>query len=193
MRRLILPALLLAANPALAWKISEAGKPFTHKGSGYSVQFPPHWKYDKLWFSDESGATRDGPGLQSIFVDFRAHKTAFRAIKKGSSESALTQDLAADLIADMTKERDLENVQILADEPTTLAGRPAFRLQIEYKSPVVRGAVRYREIIVGTVNAKGLYLIGYRAPVLHYFARDTRAFEASLASFSIADNPVKGR
>jgi hypothetical protein len=186
-------ALLLAllAAPAQAWKIAESGAPFSHKSSGYSVQFPVGWKYNKLLFSDESGATRDGPALQTIFVDFRSHKSAFRAIKQKSSEAMLPQDLAQQLVADMTKERGLENVTTLADEPTELAGRPAFRLKFEYRLPVQRGAIRYREIIVGTVNEKGLYLVGYRAPVLHYFDRDAAVFDQTLATFAIA--PVAAR
>ncbi len=170
----------------LAWKLAVDGQPFTHKGSGYSVQFPAGWKFAKLWFSDESGATREGPLLQAIYVDFRPHKRAFAAIKQESSAATPPQELAQRLVADMTKERDLENVQIQSDEPAELAGRPAFRLQFEYKAPVKRGAVRYREIVVGTVNEKGLYLIGYRAPVLYYFERDTVAFEQALKTFAIA-------
>jgi len=183
--RAALLLLLLAPALALAWKLSEAGKPFTHAGSGYSVQFPVGWKYNKLAFSDESGATRDGPFLQAIYVDFRAHKTAFKSLKQASSATMLPQDLAEKLVADMTKERGLENVTTLGSEPAELAGQPAFRLSFEYRAPVERGAVRFREVVVGTVNARGLYLLGYRAPVIRYFERDLAAFDATLTSFAI--------
>ncbi|MFO1428322.1 MAG: hypothetical protein U1F11_15400 [Steroidobacteraceae bacterium] len=176
-----------AAAPARAgWKLAAEGTPFKHAASGYSVQFPPGWRYDKLWFSDESGATRDGPFLQSIFVDFRAHKNAFKAIKKSSTADELPQDLAQDLIGDMTKERSLENVTILSNVPQVLADRPGFRVTFEYKMTITRGAVRYREIIVGATGPKGLYLIGYRAPVIYYYDRDVAAFETALATFQIA-------
>lgn len=185
--------LVLAIVPTVsfAWKIADPAQPFRHKGSGYSVQFPEGWKYAKLWFSDESGATREGPALQSIFVDFRSHKSAFKALKQKSTPTMLPQDLAQQLVADMTKERGLENVSILADEPATLAGRPGFRLRFEYRLPVQRGAIRYQEVVVGTVNEKGLYLLGYRAPVLHYFERDLLAFEATQKTFAIADIPAR--
>ena len=193
MKRKVLAAaalLLSFALPALAgWKLAEEGKPFSHKPSGYSIQFPAGWKYAKLLFSDESGATRDGPDLQAIFVDFRKHKLAFKALKKDSGADMLPQDLAQNLVADMTKERNLQDIKLLADEPAELAGRPAFRIQFEYRTPVDRGSVRYQEIIVGTVNDKGLYLVGYRAPVLHYFARDISVFESALQSFAIASKP----
>jgi hypothetical protein len=184
---------VLALSPSLglAWKVVQAGVPFQHKASGYSVQFPDDWKWSKLWFSDESGATRDGPNLQAIFVDFRAHKNAFRATKKSSNEAMLPQEIAQLLIADMTKERGLDNVQILSNEPETVAGRPGFRLKITYKNPVMRGAVRFQEIICGALNAKGIYLVGYRAPVLYYFDKDESRFDVALQTFAIADQPKK--
>lgn len=179
--------IVMFAVPAFAgWKLAEGGKPFSHKPSGYSIQFPAGWKYSKLLFSDESGATRDGPDLQAIWVDFRKHKLAFKALKKNSAIDMLPQDLAQNLIADMAKERNLQDMKMLTDEPAELAGHAAFRIQFEYRTPVDRGSVRYREIVVGTVNEKGLYLVGYRAPVLHYFARDLAPFEESLRTFAIA-------
>jgi hypothetical protein len=189
----LVTAVLLGLLPAvsLAWKSVEAGKPYVHKPSGYSVMFPDDWKYSRLWFSDESGATRDGPNLQSIYVDFRPAKNAFRALKKGSTESMLPQEAAQLLVADMTKERSWDNVQVLGNEPTEVAGRPGFRLQLEYKNPIERGAVRYREIICAVVLANGIYLIGYRAPVLFYFNRDVGQFEATLASFKIEPPPPR--
>jgi hypothetical protein len=191
-RRNSIVFLLLGLLPAvaLAWKMVEAGKPYVHKGSGYSVMFPDDWKFSRLWFSDESGATRDGPNLQAIYVDFRPQKTAFRAIKKSSTESMLPQEAAQLLIADMTKERSWDNVQVLGNEPAEIAGKPGFRLQIEYKNPIERGAIRYREIICAVVLGNGIYLIGYRAPVLFYFDRDVGQFEATLASFKI-EPPVR--
>lgn len=183
---LVLLFFVASSVPAFAgWKQAMENQPFVHQPSGYSVQFPPGWKYSKLWFSDESGATRDGPGLQSIFVDFRSHAKAFKAIKKVSTESMLAQDLAQNLIADMTKERGLESVSITSNEPAIVAGRPGFRVTFEYRAPVERGSVRVREIVAGATGPKGLYLIGYRAPVLYYYSRDVGAFDAALASFAI--------
>ncbi len=52
--------------------------------------------------------------------------------------------------------------------------------------------MRYRESIVGTLNEKGLYLVGYRAPVIYYYDRDAAAFQSVLGSFSIA-TPAAGR
>ena len=179
--------MLAPAAEAQAWKLAVENQPHVNPGRGYSVQFPPGWKFNRLWFSDETGATRDGPELQAIFVDFRAHKNAFKALKKDCSPDMMPQEIADSLVADMAKERGLENVQTLANEPAVVSGKPGFRLRFEYLMPVNRGAVRVREIIAGAAGKTGLYLVGYRAPVLFYFDRDVDKFADALKSFTITE------
>ena len=176
---------------AQAWKIAVADQAHVNPGRGYSVQFPAGWKFNRLWFSDETGATRDGPALQAIFVDFRTHKSAFKSLKKDSSPDMMPQELAELLVADMTKERGLENVAIQSNEPAALSNHPGFRLQFEYRMPVERGAVRMREIVVGATGAPGLYLVGYRAPLLYYFDRDVDKFADAVKSFTIIERSAK--
>jgi len=178
---------LAPATEAQAWKLAVDNQPHVNPGRGYSVQFPPGWKFKRLWFSDETGATRDGPELQAIFVDFRAHKNAFKALKKDSTPDMMPQQMAELLVADMAKERGLENVQMLANEPAVVSGKPGFQLRFEYLMPVSRGAVRMREIVAGAAGTKGLYLVGYRAPVLYYFDRDVDKFADALKSFTITE------
>ena len=80
-RGLVALAFLAVATPALAWKLAEEGQRFEHKASGYSIQFPSGWRYQKMAFADECLATRDGPWLQAVYVDFRKHKKAFPGLK----------------------------------------------------------------------------------------------------------------
>lgn len=174
------------ASPALAWKLAEDGQRFEHKASGYSIQFPAGWRYQKMAFGDESLATRDGPWLQAIYVDFRKHKKAFPGLKKDATPDMMPQELAEKLVADFTISRGLQNMQVLSDQPTELAGLPAFRLHLAYRTAVDAGSVRYEEYVVGANSPQGIFVIHYRAPVLHYFARDVEAYEQSLASFAIA-------
>ena len=72
-----------------------------------------------------------------------------------------------------------------------LAGRPAFRVHVAYRASVDMGSVRYEAIIVGANSPQGLFLVGYDAAVLHYFKRDAAQFEATLATFAIADKAPK--
>lgn len=179
---------VLTAMPALAWKVVAEGTPFVHK-SGYSIQYPAGWR----WVSSGSDgvATRDGVWLQRIFVDFRKHKNAFRALKQDSTPEMMPQELAEKYVAEMAKASSLQNMEILSNEPALLAGRPAFRVHVAYRASVDMGSVRYQAIIVGANSPQGIFLVAYDAAVLHYFGRDLEAFEKALATFSISDKAVK--
>lgn len=188
-RVLVLLAGMAVAMPAMAWKIVMEGQPFTHKASGYSIQFPAAWRYVK--WGDQAVATRDGPGLQKIYSDFRKHKKAFRALGKDATPEMMPQELAEKIVAEMEKEGSLQNMQVLSNEPTTLAGRPAFRVHVSFRTAVDAGSVRYEGIVVGANSPQGIFLVGYSGPVLHYFARDVENYDKALASFTIADLPPK--
>lgn len=186
LRVAVLLAGLLASAPALAWKVVAEGVPFVHK-TGYSIQYPAGWKWVKMPFGDETLATRDGPALQAIGVDFRKHKNAFRALRQDSTPAMMPQELADKLVAEATSARGLQNMEILSNEPLTLAGRPGFRLHLAYRVGGDTGSVRYEEYVVGANSPQGIFVIFYRAPRLHFFQRDSDAFEKSLASFAITD------
>ena len=186
-RILVLATGMAIAAPAMAWKIVVEGQPFTHKASGYSIQYPAGWRYVKMPFGDETVATRDGPFLQRIYVDFRKHKKAFRALGKDATPEMMPQELAEKIVAEMEAAGSLQNMQVLTNEPTTLAGRPAFRVHISYRSAVDAGSVRYEGIVVGANSPQGIFLVGYAGPVLHYFARDVENYDKTLATFAIAE------
>lgn len=178
---------LVVAAPALAWKVVADGTPFVHEKSGYSIQYPAGWKWLKMPFGDETIATRDGPAIQMIAVDFRKHRNAFRALKQDSSPEMMPQELAQKIVAEATSARGLQNMEILSDEPMTLAGRPGFRLHVAYRTSVDAGSVRYEEYVAGANSPQGIFIIYYRAPHLHFFRRDAQAFEQALATFAISD------
>lgn len=177
--------------PAMAWKLVAEGTPFTHKASGYSIQYPAGWKWIKMPFGDETIATRDGPAIQVIAVDFRKHKNAFRALKQDSTPEMMPQELAQKIVAEATSARGLQNMEILSDEPMMLAGRPGFRLHLAYRTAVDAGSVRYEEYVAGANSPQGIFIVSYRAPHLHFFRRDAEAFEKTLATFAIADKAPK--
>jgi hypothetical protein len=200
MTRRLLIALLLpwlaivgaaAPSTAFAWKLTAEGAPFVHATSGYSIQFPAGWRWMKAPFLADTIATRDGAALQVIGVDFRKHKNAFAAIKQHSTAEMPPQELAEKLVADATARNTLTNVEILSNQPTTLGGRPAFRLHLAYTQNVDTGGLRYEEIVVGANSPQGLFIVRYAAPKLHYFERSLTEFETSLATFTIDDKKRK--
>ena len=192
MKRLVLGLVLswlLVAPQAFAagWSLSDIGSPYTSGKLGYSIQFPPGWRYNPGLFAGKCVATRDGPDLAAMYVEVRKHKSAFKDIKQSSAPDSLPQDLAQWYVANLQADRSLESVTVLSDEPAELAGLPAFRVHLAYRFVVDKGAVRYEEVVVGAVNDRGLFVVGYRAPVLHYFARYRDEFEQSLGTFAIQE------
>jgi len=178
-------ALLLAATSAWSGiKVAVAGKAYESKSGNYAIEFPAGWKYDGSGMN--CGASRDGFDLNALGVEIRKHKNAFKAIKKAASEQSLPQELAENFVANMKAEGGNEGIEVLESEPTELAGKPAFRLHLKYRVLIDVGALDYEQIVVGTVTPKGLLLVGYRAPSLHYFAAQRAAFDAALASFRLA-------
>jgi hypothetical protein len=178
-------------STAFAWKLVAEGTPFVHGTSGYSIQFPDGWRWTKAPFTADTIATRDGPALQVIGVDFRKHRNAFAAIKQGSTPEMPPQELSQKLVADATARNALTNVEVLSDQPTTLGGRPAFRLHLAYTQTVGSGGLRYEEIVVGANSPQGLFVVRYAAPKLHYFERSLEPFEKALTTFVIDDKQRK--
>ncbi len=193
-RGLTLIAALAVAAPALAWKPVVAGQPFVHKKSGFSVQMPEGWNWMKgAMVPGEVASTRDGPDLQLIFVDWRKHKGAFYSIKEDATPDMMPQEVAEKFAAHLRESGGRSNMEILANEPVVVAGLPGFRLHLTSRRSVDVGSVRYEDIIVGVNTPMGLYTIFYRAPVLHYFQRDTAAFDGVVASFVLNEAPAKKR
>jgi len=177
--------LLLAAGAAPgATSVAVAGKAFESRSGGYAIEFPAGWKYDS--FGANCAASRDGFDLNALAVEIRKHKDAFKAIKRKSSEQSLPQDLAEDFVANMKAAGGNEGVEVLEDAPAELGGKPAFRLHLRYRVPIDIGALDYEHIVVGAATSRGLVLVSYRAPSLHYFAAQRTAFDAALASFRFA-------
>lgn len=113
-------------------------------------------------------------------VGKRPHKKAFPAIKKQSSAVQLPQTLATIYVADLRAQLELDIIEVVSDEPATLGGVPGFKLTLEYS---IEQGLRYRNVVYGATNETGLYLIEYRAPIIHFFDRDYGSFENMVSSF----------
>lgn len=186
-----------AAARAETWGAVAADAPYLARSCGARLQFPPGWSTHST--PGESGllATRDGEMLQQIYLKFRTHARAFRKSKLQSSPTLMPQELAERFVAETRARYDatkiVEQLEVLRNEPDELDRRPAFRLEIGYRLKVDEDTVRYREIIVATALDDGLCIVGFAAPVIHYFARDLATFETSLRSFSFVSGPGGAR
>ncbi|MEY4376908.1 MAG: hypothetical protein RJB26_1458 [Pseudomonadota bacterium] len=185
---LLVSALLFAAPVANAWKLAEASTPpVTSTKGDFQLTVPKDWKYDTG--GGDILMSWMGTRLGTIQADFRKHRKAFAALKKDSRPDATPEELAEDYLADFRKLAGNSDVEQVSNEPAELGGQPAFRMVLAYRNAVDRGAVRYRQVVIGTVNAKGLVVLTYSAPVLHWFDTQLPAFEAVASSFKFGLPP----
>ncbi|MGA1839016.1 MAG: hypothetical protein ACMUIU_00175 [bacterium] len=147
----------------------------------YSVNLPFGWVHAEF-VKDKLLITRDGPGIQIILIEKYSHQNAFPAIGKRSSEDMLPSELAELTISEMKATSDMSNIVVLENKPTTIGGRPGFRIHAQFKNE--RG-LRYELILYGFTNKIGFYTLYYRAPSLHYFPRDIEVFENIVKSFTL--------
>lgn len=189
MKRIAIVALALLTGtlpaPAFAkiWSIAEEGKPFTSISGDFTLQLPPGWKVTKAERFPGQMSTRDGELLQRIKVEFRIHEKAFRKSKLESSPALMPHELAERLLAEIQAERQVEDVEVIRNEPELVDGRPGFRLQIAFKVPIDGDPLRYRAVLVGVATDQGIAVVSYEAPALHFFARDLVTFERTLQTF----------
>lgn len=175
-------ALLGAAPQAAAWKLADAGTPPAVSTKGeYQLKIPSNWKYDTG--GGDVVASLMGMRLGIIVVDWRKHKKAFPGLKKDSRPDATPEELAEDFIADFRKNSGDTEVEMLSNEPAELGGKPAFRMVIAYRNAVDKGAVRMRQVVIGTATPKGVVFLTYRAPVLHWYDYQLPAFEEAAKGF----------
>ena len=148
----------------------------------YRVSLPTGW----MRMEDKGNLvlSKDGPDLQRILIQFHGHERAFPKLEKDSSAAMLPSELAELSIAELkaSEEGGLPSLEVLSDEPTEIAGRMGFAIHARFKTD---DGLRIDLLLRGFVDERGLYLLMYRAPTLHYFERDRGAYEAVVSSFKI--------
>ncbi len=183
MRLMILLAgcMLLAACAEMPQKVTA---PVTQaKDKTYTLDLPVGWV---RWYTIEGNlvASRDGPLLQNLAVVHRPLKDAFQRTKKSATENMLPAELAEKEIAEIKARDELTAaLEVLENEPATLAGREGFRVKVGYRTQ--RG-LEVVEVVYGIAEKTGIYLVAYRAPKLYYFDTYYPEFEKSVGSFKLS-------
>lgn len=175
---------LLLAACAGGWQaVKPAG--YKHASAKYSVQFPAGWKQISQPGGTTLIASLYGPQLQSIQIDFRRHKQAFKSQKKDSRPDMDSQELADAVLAELKSLPDLQNVEVIKTAPANIAGHEGFRADLASRRTFQGDGIRFRHVVYGVTGTAGLYVLRYEAPVLHYFERGLPAFESTVASFAL--------
>lgn len=124
--------------------------------------------------------SRDGTDIHAIIVTRRELDFAFPTIKKKGTADMQPIEAADLYLSDLRKRTGLERLKVLSNKPAQVNGKPAFHLVIEFKND---DGLRIRIVSHGFVDNTGFYTINYRAPVLHYYARDYADYAGAVRSF----------
>lgn len=180
----LLPVAALLLSGCVSWSPAKR-EPVANKTAGYSLVMPAGWNHLKL--GNTETVSRYGPGLQQMIVTYSKHKGAFGTGKQKSDSSADMdpRDIAAKVIADMKTVPNHETLEMTSIAPVMIGGRAGFRAELTSKRTFQADAIRYQHVLYGVANARGLYLIHYEAPVLHYFSSNLPEVEASVQTFKL--------
>lgn len=183
-RRLLATLLILLPTLALAWSPVVTDTPASPKHGGFVVTLPEAWLYN----TDGTGvfASHDGEDLDHIGIQVIPHKTIFKNIKKVASRDMPPEDLAENYLASLQANGNVIELVVISSEPAELAGQPAFRLHLTYRTPPAQGDAQMELTAVGTALSDGVLLATYRAPSIHFYGKWVGAFEAALKSLQLA-------
>lgn len=172
-------ALVSACVTPPKWE-EAAGNEYTDGEAGYAITLPSGWAWIK--YNDKAPllSSHDGPDLQAIRVYFRKPDKAFPAIEQKSSPDMMPRELAELFVADLRKERGVGTIDMMENTPAELGGVPGFRVELAWRS---ESGVRYHAIAYGCATERGLYVMTYNAPVLHYYEKSAGLFEQSVQTF----------
>jgi hypothetical protein len=181
--RLFITLCVLLPSLAIAWTVAPEQTPVSAKHGNFALPLPAGWLYDL------SGSTilasHDGVMLEQINVQLVPHANAFKAIKRSSSMSMSTEDLAEAYLANLQADSKLSEFQILSTDPVTLAGHPAFRVHARFRLPPTQGETVMDLNAYGAALPEGLLIAFYRAPRLHFYDKWLAAFEQSVSALTI--------
>jgi hypothetical protein len=187
-QRAAILALLLPGLALAGWKPVEASKLVGPGKGDFSIQLPEDWLYDTS--SNSLSASHDGPALNYISVAITSHKKAFKDAKKESTPKSSPEDLAEDYIAELQAGPNaMRDLVVVSNEPTELAGKPAFRVHLKYRAPESDGGAQMESVAIGTALDKGVMLATYQAPSIHYFQRWITKFDAAAQSITLSAPP----
>ena len=129
---------------------------------------------------EQMSTTRDGTELHAIVITRRFPGTAFPSIKKKMNANMLPPEVSDLYVSELRKRSGLERLKVLSSKPATVGGKPAFKLEMQYKND---DGLRIKILSFGFVDKTGFYTINYRAPYLYYYKRDYKRFVSLVHSF----------
>lgn len=180
-RKLTLTALavfsLLLVTGCQLW--NPGGTTYVDKRGKFNVHAPAGWKYATSLGPDFT-ASKDGPILQQIWIEHRELKKALLNSKKPLADNLGIFEVAEAVAGDIQADHSLLAFELKENVPASIGGKEGFKITFTFRTGE---KLRLSETLYGCVADGQLWLLRYRAPVRHYFARDVAVFEDTVKSF----------
>lgn len=199
MRKLLLLILLCAMAACAPWV--QVDGPYSTTSQNFSVDLPRGWmRYNT---NNYLYVTRDGFLLQNVLIEQIPIGKPLKEVR-GSENYATsgmlvplemakhtTKAFKKDMLPEEAAEVVLDNaalnpavldVTLVENVPTTVAGRPGFKVTFTYKN---KDELRMKSVYCGAVVGEWFYGIRYTAAARYYFDKDAETFERIVASFRL--------
>ncbi len=177
--RVLVVVFLVAGLAACApWQRIDPADRSAAKRDDYTLTLPAGW-VRRTADSNDVFVTRDGPALNYIVVNRQPHDRKLPRTQRTTTPDMLPHELGELALAEWRRNEATADLQVLANAPALLDGKPAVRVHVRYKNE--RG-LPIERLMVARVDARGRLSLLYEAPAIVYFQRGLADFEAMLAS-----------
>ena len=151
----------------------------------FSIDVPDGWwrvKSDKYLV-----ITRDGAFRHYILVQARPLALPFKNTGKLMQSTHLPNEAARIVMDEISADPNLTDLQIIENNPATVAGQPGFQLTFLYTDP---SGIIFKTIYYGCIHGDRFYNLRYSASAEDYFGQEAwREFSAVRDSLKI-DSPT---
>ena len=148
---------------------------------GFEVDLPQGW-YQAREVGDALLVTRDGLLLQFIRIERVSVEQELPHTKKKLTRGMQAQEGAELEVDELRSSPEVFNFELIENIPTTVGGKPGFRLLYSWKT---KDGLRLKRIHYGFLNGKWAYRLIYQAAARYYFDRDLATFERVRESFRL--------
>ena len=179
MKSLFTLVLVLWLSGCAVWTYHPQSEALADPSGRFSIQVPAGWVRNNL-ASDQILITRDGPHTQQIALARHDFDKAFPKLKKTVDAKTLPTELAELTIAEMKNHDFMANLRVIDNQPARIGPLVGFRLHVRFKT---QAGLTVDRLTYGAVGDKGVFMLSYTAPRLHYFERDLPVFERVVGSF----------
>lgn len=147
----------------------------------FSMDTPEGWwrvKSDKYLV-----ITRDGAFKHYILAQERPLSKPFKNTGKTLQRNHLPNEVARIIIDEVTADPNLTGLQMIENNPATVAGKPGFQLTFLYTDPA---GIIFKTIYYGCINGERYYNLRYSGSEQKYFDEEAwKVFSAVRNSFRI--------